>query len=278
MSPDFPLINLINSATLDDIRGYSATCANLSNLPIGEITSIDYITIDDMKYADQWTGPHFAYNIHDTGYRNTSMPQSVDIAVFGCSFTFGVGLPNEMIWSSLLADKLNMSVLNFGLPGSSAKTAMDLFLIVSKHIKIKYAVFLLPSHTRIQMAKTHPKINITNCISLNSKFGSRLADAYELNCEELYKHYPNEEMLKVLRNDLYLVDYVSALRGIKTFYSSWDAETYSFMKSMNLTNPIIPPWMSKPAELAKTDFARDKMHPGPKHHQYWANTILEYIK
>lgn len=278
MNKEFAQFNLLDSKSIDDVRRYTTASANLSNLPRNEITYIDYFTTNEIKYADQWHDKHFQYEIHDTGFRFTELPKEVDIAVFGCSFTFGIGLPKELLWHSLLADKLKTSCINFGLPGSSILTTSDLFLIVSKHIKINKAIFLLPSHNRLQIAKQHPTVDEVNYISIIATHNSSMCQFYDINDEGIFRVLPEDELLKQCRNSIYTADYIAKTRNVQTYYSSWDAVTYEFLQNMNLNGTILPNWASESGEQAERDLARDRMHPGPEHHIMFAEKIYEYIK
>jgi hypothetical protein len=265
-------LNLLDSASIDDALLYTTASANLSTLPKDTITHIDYFTIDDMKYADTWH--EFGYEVHHLGFRFTELPKEVDIAVFGCSFTFGIGLPQEMLWHSLLQKK----AINFGLPGASAKTALDLFLIVSKHIKIKQAIILLPSLDRMQIAKNNPNTNEVAHLSIIAGYQSKVAEHYSIDGTAIYKAVPDEERHKIFVEQTYLSEYVAKHRDIELYYSSWDSATYQVIRDMNFTHAkVLPEWISESPELIKSDLARDKLHPGPKHHQIWANKIKDLL-
>lgn len=265
-------LNLLDSTSIDDVLLYTTVSANLSNLPKDIVSHINYFTIDDMKYADTWH--EFGYDVHHLGFRFTELPKEVDIAVFGCSFTFGVGLPQEMLWHSLLPKK----ALNFGLPGASAKTALDLFLIVSKHIKIKKSIILLPSVDRMQIAKTNPNTNDIAYLSIIAGHRSKLAEHYKVDSDLIYKAVPDEERHKIFVEQTYLSEYVAKHRDIELYYSSWDPVTYQLIKDMTLTHAkVLPEWSSGSRDLINTDLARDKMHPGPQHHQIWADKIKDLL-
>ena len=263
---------------MDDALRYTTASANLSNLPKNEITVIDYFTIAEMTHADTWQYP-FNYQIHHLGFRFNELPKEVDIAVFGCSFTFGIGLPNEMLWHSILSKELGTTCINFGLPGSSIKTAIDLFLIASKHIKIKKAIFLLPSASRMQIAKQHPTLNETHLLSIIAGYDSKMSAYYQMNDSAIYRAIPDEERYKIIKEAIYLSEYIAKDRQVDVYYSSWEIETYQFLQNMNLTyGVVLPDWRSSTPELGKTDLARDRLHPGPKHHIDWATNIKEFIK
>lgn len=229
-----------------------------------------------MKYAHEWPYP-FTYVVNEHCFRFEEIPTETDLAVFGCSFTFGLGLPKEMLWHDILAKELNLSCLNFGMCGASIKSIVDVFCIVSKHIKIKKAIFLLPSIVRTQIAKTHPLIDRVDYLTAFPGHPSQLCNSYSINNEGYFKYFPEEELNKDAKESVYLSQFVAKHRGIDAYYGSWDPDTIKLLKAMQFTNgTLLPEWWT-PVHLSD-DKARDKMHPGPEHNKYWANEIKPFIK
>ena len=276
MNDSFAKLNLLNSKSLNDINRFT----NIDAI-IDDQTSwvAEYWGNADLKYADDWSYGPINYRINKFGFRGDELPNETDIAAFGCSFTFGTGLPESKLWHNLLATELNKSSINFGLPARSIQTIIDIFLIVSKHIKIKNAIFLLPSISRIQIAKTHPNVNVINHLNCCVDYKSAINKTYGIDEDIIYRAIPDEEMYKNCKNQLYLLDYLSKDRGIQCYVSSWEPGVYDFITRLDLTSVIVlPNWISPSLEYAKADLARDKLHPGPAHHSLWMNKIKDYIK
>ncbi len=152
------LVNLLDSESLDDVTGYTKTeHVTWTDEPY----RIDFASRGEIEHASTWKGPNFDYYFNKLGFRfSDDIPSSIDIGAFGCSFTAGLGLPDNYLWHNLLASELQLTSLNFGVSGASAKSITDLFLIVSKHIQMKHAVFLLPSYNRMQIGIKHMKKDI----------------------------------------------------------------------------------------------------------------------
>jgi hypothetical protein len=270
----FSKLNLLNSKTIEDIRLFTERSSNFSIAYVS-----DYWGPDDINHADKWPYEHFDYHINDYGFRGGEIPTSVDLAAFGCSFTFGTGLSENMLWHKLLAKKLNMSTFNFGQPGRSIHTCVDMFLLLSTHIKISNAVFLLPSLNRVQIAKK--EVDSSNIFYLDSSpaYRSPLNESFGINEDYLHRGMPEEEAIKICRNQIYLLDHIAKLRGVNLYMSSWDPNTYYFLYDMDLTHAkVIYPWKSGSLEFANKDKARDSLHPGPLHHEKWFNEIKDSIK
>lgn len=58
--------------------------------------------------------------IHNSyGYRSQEFSSEIDTVFAGDSFTYGVGLPVDAIWSSILSNKLGLESVNLGWAGAS---------------------------------------------------------------------------------------------------------------------------------------------------------------
>lgn len=268
-----PLNNLLDSQDLNDVVPY--TKVEHRTLSVDSYT-IDFASFDDMKYAELWKEEQFNYFYNRYGFRETDIvPESIDIGSFGCSFTAGLGLPEHMLWHKLLSP----NSYNFGVSGASSKTVFDLFLIVSKHIKMKSAIFLLPSFNRVQIAATNPFLSRVSYLSIVPSHKSELALVHGIESDLVYKVLPEEEQIKNFRNDAYIVDHIAKERGINLYMSTWDNSTYEILTQLKFKNcTVLPAWRSTSQEQANTDLARDRKHPGPIHHKQWVDLIKDYIK
>lgn len=273
----FAQFNLLDSSDILDVRYFTANEIKAQAIKEEGVTLFDFYSMADLNHADKWPHPQFDYRMNYLGFRMEEVPKEVDIAVFGCSFTFGLGLPTDMLWHTLLSKELNMSCVNFGLAGASVKTIIDIFLIVSKHIKIKKAIFLLPTFTRMQIAKHNQVTNKVQNLSAIPGHESQLCMAYGIDTDMLFRAMPSEELFKIAKNEIYLAEYIAKVRGIETYFGAWEEESAGFLNIMDLKHSTkLPQWYT-PAECVG-DLARDQMHPGPKHHAYWFNSIKHLIK
>lgn len=271
---DFAKLNLLDSKSIEDIRFYSMHDV-VSHAP----GMHDYFGTADLMNAHLWPHEHFSYTINDYGFRDINFPSQTDIAAFGCSFTFGSGMPKEKLWHNVLANMKNSSVYNFGLPGRSIATIIDIFLIASKHIDMKSAVFLFPSFTRTQLAVINPILHDTiNFIDTDVNFQSKINEQFGIDCDIVYRALTDVELFKIARNKIYLLNHIAKIRNIKVFISSWEEKTYNFFNQLDLDHiTILPRWQSPSLEYAESDLARDRLHPGINHHELWARAISDHI-
>lgn len=99
----------------------------------------------EKNYGD----PFNQYELNSFGYRSQEFKQ-VPLITAGCSVTFGVGLPNEMVWPSLVSSKLNLDFVNLSIPGWSAQAIVDnLFKYFYKYGNPKTLIVMFPDFFRL---------------------------------------------------------------------------------------------------------------------------------
>ena len=102
---------------------------------------------------------------------------------------------------------------------------------------------------------------------------------FDISEDAIYRAIPEEEMYKICKNKVYLLEHMAKERGINVYISSWDSQTYDFLNKLALNSIILlPMWESLSPAFTNDDKARDGKHPGPKHHALWMNKIKDYIK
>lgn len=278
MNNSFCQLNLLKSSSIEDVKYFSLTSTITSDIKPDETLTYKYSVYNEIKHAADWKHDDFEYTINYLGFRMPAIPKEVDIGVFGCSFTFGIGMPISGLWHTLIGKELNATIANFGIAGLSAVSVLDIFLIVSKHIKIKKAIFLLPSFNRYQLALTNPTNKLVQYLSIIPNHKSKLhEDIFQLDDSSIYKVLPEEQFYKDVRNTTYLAEYIAEQRGIEIYFTSWESESYQVLKNMRFNfAKLLPEWYH-PEEIGK-DLARDLHHPGFKLNNFFANSILPFIK
>ena len=79
-------INLFD-CSIDKVKIYTVVTTR-PELNIKNRTIVEYFGGNEKQEASSWTHGDFAYNISELGFRDSDFPESVDIAAFGCSYTF----------------------------------------------------------------------------------------------------------------------------------------------------------------------------------------------
>jgi hypothetical protein len=82
------------------------------------------------------------YDINKFGMRGKIYDDSEFISA-GCSITFGVGIPEETMWSNFLSKNINKSITNLGIPGGSVESLCQSIIRYCVHNKMPKEIFFL---------------------------------------------------------------------------------------------------------------------------------------
>lgn len=258
---------------LDRVKFYTvaSTRPDLVTKSGNLLPQVSVFTTLEKENKDSWEYEDFDYKFSELGFRDKDLVDNVeiDLAAFGCSYTFGLGLPYHSIWYNQLDN--NLYTYNFGQPGASIKVIADMFHIATNNLKIKKAVFLLPNYTRSLIAYDNP----TDIAFLHLIPGKvhDYQDIYNIH----YKYTSDSEFVRRAKDEVYLIELMCKFKNIELYMSSWHEPTYMLLSSMNLKYANLLTQFTSPNDESKTELARDKMHPGMSHHKYWADQIRDIV-
>lgn len=89
------------------------------------------------------------YKLNKSGYRGPEFINGVDLLIGGCSFTYGMGVPENGTWGSILANRLGASYNNISQNAASIPWIVrQLFGYFNEYGNPKTLVCLFPTLTR----------------------------------------------------------------------------------------------------------------------------------
>lgn len=207
----------------------------------------EYTTVIDPKQS---------YRANTYGYRSNEFSSKTNLLSAGCSFTFGLGVPEDAIWSNILAKKLGLSVANISRPGASIPWIVEtIFTYFEKFDHPEYLLCLFPDETRT-MAIVDGKIVAgpkKYQESKNGIYGTRGVDeeqyVYDLKVRTFEEFLSTPSYIKRPYNaaSLYTYEYsvyhsIRAIRrleqycklaGIKFAWSTWDSSFNELLINVN---------------------------------------------
>lgn len=161
--------------------------------------SIDWVPMDtkelytkNIKYRynelkdNGWIDNSFNYTFNSHGFRCKEFSDDPTIMFLGCSFTFGIGLPIETIWSSLVANQLNLHNANLAIGGGSLDTAFRLCHGYIDIVKPKIVVLMVPPGIRFEILAD------TNIVLLNANH-PMYSDTFKIWASDDNNNYFNTE-------------------------------------------------------------------------------------
>jgi len=235
-------------------------------------------------------GEDVEYHINSLGYRDEKIIDEMtnSMGVWGCSYTFGVGVPNKDIYSTILSDKIKTPIYNFGIPGAGIQKISKSFVINNNFFKFKTAFFVLPSLYRFEYISY-------NCYDTSKEVSTDTVNSFDFipnwfpshnkeltkKAKMFYELYDDATFQMELVRNLEFIKQNAELNGTEVYFSTWCDTTYHFLVkcgTINIKNvkfiENMEMFMGKPVN----DFARDGLHPGIRSHQETANELYKQYK
>jgi len=227
------------------------------------------------------------YKTNAHGWRSREIDLSSPnkkIMFVGCSFTMGIGLPYEDVWTSVATRHIEAALgepveqHNFGYGGHGN----DFFaMVVHQVLPILKPDLLVVLFSDLQRRTLFPK------------FGYRLTlmpnyvppDAPAVHRAFLELQSDSNDFMDFTRHHT-LIDAVARLNGIPWVWQSkngpeeWPplAQTAKYVRTDNMIDCPFPAYgPSATDEALKRDFGRDGLHPGPLSNKIFGLAVAQFI-
>ena len=216
------------------------------------------------KYATK----DITYDVNASGFRTREW-KDIDwansIVVLGCSCTFGVGLAEDEIMTSLLEKELNRPVINLGVPGGGNGVMMQISSMLINKFPTPYGVVInwsTPDRFRQFFKNGYHDVgawdakevsgshNIRDSVNISLLWQNRYINRYNELCEAYYDSKITEAMWKG--------------RTKKYATMSFFPHTAHYMR----VDKFVPIESN----------ARDLLHPGASSHELAAKWLIDEFK
>ena len=189
--------------------------------------------------------------------------QDVDCCFYGCSITWGQGVPDSAVWVNQLARSMGWTHNNFAISALSQEECVNLFMVTSRMVKMHTAIFMLPDYARITQAfKEKDSLNFR---SIAGPVEHQYADFKQFHKD--YISLPDEYFYdRVLRN-LEIIARLAELQGIRVLVSTWSG-LLPQVNSLHCVEGIFG---------GSDKGGRDKRHPGCQWHTETAAKFQQVI-
>jgi hypothetical protein len=224
---------------------------------------IKYLSKEEAKTSEKNNHDDFSYFINDMGFRgNYPSPDNKRLfAFFGCSITFGQGLPEDKIYANLVSRHYNKQYLNLGIPGSNIHRTVLTFSAATKLWDIEAAIINLPPFTRLHYAD---KTNHLHSILLSHKSEQTEIEAVRDN---VLTNFSDQFLLSYSIDAIQWIIDIARSKNINLILASWDPDT------VHLVNAAFDTRILK---FDIIDSARDS-HPGEMSHRLFSNAIINNL-
>lgn len=210
----------------------------------------------------------FSYHINDIGFRDLYPDPSTKnvMGFFGCSCTFGEGLPTEDLFVTHISKHFNKPCLNLGQPGASASRIALVFAAASRVWDINTAVITFPNWSRFLYVSSE------NCMHNVLPPNRTQPEEAEKIRMSLIKDFSDQHLMFSFKDAVCYIIATAREKNIKIYFGSWDSESIEIIKSITRYESLV-------YNLDLTsETARDKVHPGPRASLRYAKKIIDKIE
>jgi hypothetical protein len=262
-----------------------------ASLPFKEDLLFDNIMNSPVKDYDSWTQDFKKENpslnkdeINNHGFRSDNFKKEHEfnhILFAGCSYTWGVGLDIEEVWSKTIYNEISKNTkcsgfFNIGIPGSSI---INQIFYIFKYCQIygnpNTIFFNIPDLKRFYFYNNKDKNFYEG--GYDQGFIEKIVEVLSFQYYYILEQYCNTNNIKLYSFSWYRsentkskfisngVDTDTVLKNFKTFYAYSTNELIDFVFDYSQNNKN-----DKFLELA-----RDTNHLGTAYHAFWSHFILD---
>jgi hypothetical protein len=187
------------------------------------------------------------YKVNSNGFRGNEIVGNEDLVIAGCSFTFGLGVPEDKIWAVELAKNLNLTYTNLSYPGASIMFIVQLiFKYFKKYGNPKYIICLFPDPYRMCLPYIENKLeSLDNPI--NEKISHLHLKGFTNNRIPTYSKLPHmaehvipQDVAKWLSIQyIHMLEQYCKSNNIKLIWSSWENTFLDELLKSNVFNGLI---------------------------------------
>jgi hypothetical protein len=250
--------NMTNIYT-DTIKGNMKRLGLIGSKLI-DTQSVDHLFLNDWVVANKrepklypnglpWTGDYTkkvfmldqenSYLINSLGFRGKEFNKNNELLFSGCSFTFGLGLPEKEIWGTRIADNLGMEYSNLGLPGDSVVGIItNIYKYFEEYGHPKILLCLFPDFYRF-LIPVNSDVLITKHTNTDRSMLSGLHILHQETEEYSKKPHYAENVFSTDLTFFYSYQYIRMLEkyckqaGILFLWSTWSESLYDLIIQQN---------------------------------------------
>lgn len=237
-------------------------------------------------------GEPFEYKMNRSGFRSQHFENiksdDINILFAGCSWTYGDGLPDEMVWRSVLTEKIktlypneNVEQYNVGTGGASIPLIFkNVLAFLRDHDSVDYVYMLLPGFDRqscideeIERGRVGFR-KVVYCSPDDRVFNIPTIKKFAIN------YVPEDYMMSALPM-IKAIEDICKLRRIKLYWGSWVPMDHRVYEEIDFNNYVkMPIWeriynMTNLSDKTYYKLASDDAHPGLEHMTKLADAFYE---
>ena len=198
------------------------------------------------RNVNEWSDDYkndYSYS-NSLGFRGPEPTANTELLAFGCSQTYGVGVPESGTWVSLLANRLGYTYANYAWSGWGTQAFVDaLRFHIERYGTPKAVCILMPDFGRIETVDDGKNIIVegreksttrgAGPASIRSLPFDRPLVQYSKSPHQLEDILIPEYYIYRFNNELLSLIDICKYNNIDFYWTSWDVYVLNFYKTMS---------------------------------------------
>lgn len=229
----------------------------------------------------------WSYVSNSWGLRSPEVHEgAIDIAFYGCSETWGQGMPEPARYCDQIVTAMNLNTYTvWAVPGMGIGEIAHVYMASQKYQPSRRVCMLLPDVYRrvipYEVVKPHksqpPEINYyMMTVSATEPQDPRfVGDVKQMSQQcQVYIEQSNLMFADQFRNDILLISAGAHLRNQQLYLASWYESVHNDLIELSARTKLY----TVPEFVPRRDVARDGLHMGMDSHTAWAESFVRAIK
>ena len=198
--------------------------------------------LNNKTYLDKNVNEYHTNNFSYRDKKDWKPENPAEIVALGCSHTYGIGVPQEYTWPSIIESKTGKVVANLGMCGASAEKLLESFFLYLDTVGTpKYLFVCFPDHQRYSHV-AEGNFFVINDNELGDNLSSRKVVTHtrtadylngDINLKDKIIKLPGnpqylipaEECLSQYISSIYIIEKLCKFLNIKFYWSTWHDST-----------------------------------------------------
>lgn len=208
------------------------------------------------EFKKKWDSTIIEYDLNSYGHRCEEIhgEDRESMIALGCSNTFGLGMPNDSLWSTLLSKHLGIKNYNLGVAGGSLDSAFRVYNEWQPILKSKYTFIVIPVGIRKELGGHGDQFRHFGTWSIEKELNDGSLDTTDFISKNVI--HENSHIVNIQRN----------LAAIENIANKTDSKLI-VLEQKNEIREGVP----------SNKKARDNIHPGHDWHHKVFQKFIEKI-
>jgi len=190
---------------------------------------------------DNYVNDYYLNSLKFRDTRDWELGKPAEILALGCSHSYGLGVPQQYNWPSIVESRTGKTVANLSMCGASAETMLQSFLLYLDNVgNPEYVFACFPTHSRYTHIVEGMFYHVGQSVDKETKSKKTISilrtsdhQTGEVNIQDkIFKFpgdpkylIPTQEAVNQYISSIYMIEKICKFLNIKFYWGTWFVRT-----------------------------------------------------